>query len=376
MRPFTLHTGSLRGNTASLLVFATIFAVFEIAYITRWSSSIKFLKRNQDFRNDTGITQSFLNRDRNAYDVTKLEPSPTPSPDANSKLLGKVISLTLRNNTDTDFTSAPLMLLFSSWSHSRDKAPVHAAVFRLWSAWPHITNAVVTTDPVVKRHAKRAGWHVEPITHVHRDCHGPPVLAPMFTQIMFKYDAHYYGFSNSDILFGNGLEETLNFLYEHDAWRTKPLLIVGRRYNVDFLNSTNVNLETPKDVEELTERGTLVLRSTDYFFTNRHFPWNKVPEVSIGRPYVVRAIIGFALKRKIAVIEATKTIEAVHLTTKDGIFASWHKTGVKCNEKIMASIHWSVPTKIGHCECALLETFKEHGEMKVRHRKANKQICS
>ncbi|XP_045164919.2 uncharacterized protein LOC123528912 [Mercenaria mercenaria] len=278
---------------------------------------------------------------------------------------------------ETDFTTKPLMVLFSSWVSSSEKAKVHSILRRLWNAWPSIKPVVLTKDSVVQKECRNAGWGVQTVTDSDSRCYGPPVLSTMFTDVFKRHDAYFYGYSNADIIFGDGLEKTMSFLYNYfSPWKTKPVLVVGRRHNVNFVKYANFTLNTPHDVDQLTKMGTLVIRSTDYFFTNRHFPWGKAPKVTIGRPFVVRAIIGWALQRGYYVIDATNTIQSVHLTTQDGVFASWHKKGVMCNQRVLGALRWSIPVSIGHCECARLETFKgKNNTIKLRHRPPNRKLC-
>lgn len=280
---------------------------------------------------------------------------------------------------DTDFSTKPLMVLFTSWEYSQEKEHVHETLRKTWSFWPSLFKPLVMTrDKLVQQQAKEAGWLFQTVTEVDKMCHGPPILSTMFKDVIKKHDAFFYGYSNSDIIFGDGLEKTMKYLYYYfSTWKTRPVLIVGRRYNIDFVKHSNTSLDSPKDVSAITKTGKLVIRSTDYFFSNRHFPWGMAPKVTIGKVWVVRAIIGWALKKGYAVIDATRTIEAVHLTTQDGVFASWHKDGAMCNERVLASLHWTIPTSIGHCECARLETFHAaNGEIRIRHRPPSRLICS
>lgn len=285
--------------------------------------------------------------------------------------LDKIIS------EETDFTKKPLMMLFSSWVSSPEKARVQGVVRRLWNAFSSVKPVVLTTDEQVQKECTLAGWHAQNVSSVDAGCHGPPVLAKMFTDVVKKHQAYFYGFSNADIIFGDGLEKTVKFLYYHfNHWKTKPVLVVGRRHNVDFIKHANFTLDRPADVKRMAEEGTLVMRSTDYFFSNKLFPWIRAPQVSIGRPFVVRAIIGWALQRGFDVIDATKTIESVHLTTEDGIFASWHKNGTMCNQRVLLAQRWKIPLPYGHCECARLETYKGvNGTIQMRHRPMSRRIC-
>lgn len=279
---------------------------------------------------------------------------------------------------ESDFMEKPLMVLFSSWIHSVEKYRVHSILRQNWKSWTSIKPMVFTKDPKVRAECRKNGWLTRGISVVDRTCLGPPVLSAMFTDLYKTHDAYFYGYSNADIAFGDGLRETMEFLFYHFVpWKSKPILVVGRRYNVNFMKYQNESWNTPSDVKKMVKHGKLVIRSTDYFFTNKVFPWGQAPKVSIGRPFVVRAIIGWAIRRGYIVIDATRTIEAVHLTTHDGVFASWHVKGVRCNQHVLAAAHWTIPTGLGHCECAKLETFRgNNGKIQMRHRPRSKTICA
>lgn len=280
---------------------------------------------------------------------------------------------------DTDFKLKPLMLLFTSWEYTEEKEPVHEMLRKTWLFWPGLFKPMVMTrDKLVQQQARKAGWMYQTLTAMDKECHGPPILSTMFTDLYKRHDAFFYGYSNADIIFGDGLEHTMKYLYYYyPAWKTRPVLVIGRRHNIDFMKYTNVQFNSPENISAITNQGQLVIRSTDYFFTNRRFPWGLAPKVSIGKVWVVRAIIGWALKQGYVVIDATRTIQALHLTTHDGVFASWYKKGAMCNERVLAALNWSVPTSSGHCECARLETyFTRTGQIKIRHRPPNKKICT
>ena len=270
-----------------------------------------------------------------------------------------------------------LIVLFTSWGYSEEKLSVHKTLLKLWASWSYssVQPLVLTNDVNVSRMAVAANWGVLPVTKRLSSCKGPPILRNLFFDTMEKYDALFYGYANADIIFGNGLVQTLKFLRNKYIWSKTPLLIVGRRYNYDFLH-TRDNITNPNQMHALMRRGKLVIRSTDYFFTNVNFPWNKVPMVSIGRPFVVRAVIGFAIKNHYTIIDATRTIESVHLTTADGIFASWNKPGVNCNKHLLIKGHHKLPLGAGHCECAKMETVHDkNGHIRLRSRPPSRHLC-
>ena len=278
---------------------------------------------------------------------------------------------------DSGHWNKTLIVLFTSWGYSEEKLDVHKTLLRLWASWSYssVQPLVLTNDVNVSRMAVAANWSVLPVTKRINSCKGPPVLRDLFFDTMEKYDALFYGFANADIIFGNGLVQTLKFLRNKYSWSKKPLLIVGRRYNYDFKHSRD-NITDPNQIQRLMRRGKLVIRSTDYFFTNAEFPWKQVPMVSIGRPFVVRAVIGFAIKNHYTIVDATRTIESVHLTTEDGIFASWNKPGVNCNKNLLIKGHHKLPLGAGHCECAKVETvYNRKGNILLRSRPPSRKLC-
>ncbi|KAL4226996.1 hypothetical protein ACF0H5_014972 [Mactra antiquata] len=330
------------------------------------------------FENDDSAILNIPNLNQSHHESAPNSMKNASSNRAASKSKFSHMNLKEQIMNETDFKRKPLMILFSSWVFSKEKMLVHAVLRRNWKSWASIKPAVLTRDHIVRNDCRRQGWMVRGLSDVDRACYGPPVLSSMFTDLFKNNDAYFYGYSNADIVYGDGLEETLKFIFYHfSPWKTKPILIVGRRYNVNFVKYKNESWRTPADIARMAKYGQLVIRSTDYFFTNKHFPWGKAPGVSIGRPYVVRAIIAWALRSGFHVIDATRTIESVHMTTQDGVYASWHTKGVTCNQRILAALKWSIPTYIGHCECARMETFRdEEGSIQIRRRPPSKKICS
>ena len=274
-------------------------------------------------------------------------------------------------------TSSTLLLLFTSWAYSAEKLKVHETLLKLWSSWSFssVRPLIMTNDDKAREMALASNWSALPITKKILACRGPPVLLNMFVDTMVKFDAFFYGYANADIVFGNGLVQTLKYLRRINHWEEKPLLVVGRRYNFDFSQS-HIHLHNSTQVKGMLKNGRLVIRSTDYFFTNKAFPWKHIPMVSIGRPFVVRAVIAYAIKHHIDIIDATRTIESVHLTTEDGIYASWYKPGKNCNKNLLVKQRQRLPLGVGHCECARLETVRDKkGFLRLRSRRPSRTLC-
>lgn len=59
----------------------------------------------------------------------------------------------------------------------------------------------------------------------------------------------------------------------------------------------------------------------DFFFFGGEYPWNKIPDVVMGRPGYDNYIVFMAIECNMTVIDATKTLLAFHQTGLDGDFA-------------------------------------------------------
>ena len=322
----------------------------------------KTFKANAQYDFDTSIKKS---AEENNHKTPKdsLETVDDVGPDAK------------KDKTSSEPT---LLVLFSSWGYSKEKRNVHQTLLRLWASWSiSLVNPLVfTKDSKVREMAIVAKWHVLPVGEINDNCKGPPVLRGLFTDTMRIYDTLFYGYANSDIIFGNGLIRTLRFLQKIYRSSKRPVLIIGRRYNYDFI-SNHVHLKDPSEVGGLATNGILVNQSTDYYITNVEFPWKELPMVSVGRLFVARAVVTYAIKHKYDVIDATKTIESVHLTTSDGNYASHSTPGRFCNyfalkeSKLRPSY-----LRFGHCECAKLETsFNRDGEIELISRDPSVELC-
>jgi len=102
-------------------------------------------------------------------------------------------------------------------------------------------------------------------------------------------------------------------------------LVIGRRTNVEY---NNQRLYHSSDVTEIAKQnGTLhVIKGIDYFFIARNaFPWHRIPDLVIARNGYDNFLVATAIKNNISVIDATKTLLAVHQTDVDGNSAGSNK---------------------------------------------------
>ena len=102
-------------------------------------------------------------------------------------------------------------------------------------------------------------------------------------------------------------------------------LVIGRRTNVLLHNLRNdTRLYLPDDVTDAArQRGQLFsVNAEDYFFIAfNDFPWHRVVDVVIGRPAYDNYLVGLAIRQNVTVVDATRTLLALHQTGSDGNLA-------------------------------------------------------
>ena len=313
--------------------------------------------------------QRLLSRQkRNAFDLEIVQSDP------------KIHHIVKRSDRPKDAQNIS-MLLFSSWTRrggTVSKGRVYRNIIRNWNTFqPAIQPLVFTSDHDVFEEAVKNQWQALP-EKSNRKCAGPPLMPHMYVDAKKHVnDAFIYGFSNADILFSDNLLTTIKFIETSEDLKNKSFMIIGRRTNFDFhLHPAEFISKT--DINKLVSEREQVQKSSDYFFTNADFPWDKVAPLSIGRPAFCRWVMSYAHKIGAIVIDATITISALHLTTEDGNRSSWHLTGngVHCNEDVIESFPEKVILGLGWVECATYETyFDEKSEVQLRTRKVQDPEC-
>ena len=104
-------------------------------------------------------------------------------------------------------------------------------------------------------------------------------------------------------------------------------LIIGRRTNVVW--HSNESLYLPDDVTlTAKKKGTLfIVNAVDYFFIARNaFPWHRFPDLVIARNAYDSLLVMTAIQNNVSVIDATKTLLALHQTDVEGNFAGGNRT--------------------------------------------------
>jgi len=100
-------------------------------------------------------------------------------------------------------------------------------------------------------------------------------------------------------------------------------MVIGQRTNVllDKLRRNDTLFYQPDDVTAAARQlGKLFMTcAEDYFFIAfNDFPWHHVADVVIGRPAYDNYMVGLAIQQNVSVVDATKTLLALHQTGSDG----------------------------------------------------------
>ena len=251
----------------------------------------------------------------------------------------------------------PLITLFTTWAEERDRYPLHNLTVRNWqSLRPYVIPVVFTNEYRVAEECKTKGWDVLPIRI--SAIGGIPVLKFMFLDAMSNYNTPIYGFANSDILFTDSLIETLAWI-NVSVDLNKPILIIGKRTNVNYVEKKEA--ETWKRLSIVARSRGKLFRglAEDYFITSRFYPWKDIPEVVIGRPAFDNWLVYHTRKQNYTVIDATRTILAVHQTTSAGNIEGQGRPNSSYNRNLLKNLYKDVDFYAGFVECANLSTKQE-----------------
>ncbi|ESO94054.1 hypothetical protein LOTGIDRAFT_153537 [Lottia gigantea] len=267
------------------------------------------------------------------------------------------------------------MILFTTWIDVAEKDIVHRNVFRTWRKWlPLIKPLFFYINASTGNRLKKEGWLVRPVPKTGCGDSNMPIMRDMFLDAVTNYKSVLYGYANGDITFDNGIQKAIDHLVESTVVQEKPVLILVRRTNVDFSNSPE--LDENSNITEMYNKGKAVMDgSSDGFFTNKLFPWEYVPNAVVGRIGIGMWLVSYARAMNVTVIDITKTVRAIHMTTKSGNLESNFKKNVRCNHVIYGQLN-IVPSSwgCGHILCAVMEVIvDEHGKT-VMIRKSPKNM--
>lgn len=247
-------------------------------------------------------------------------------------------------------STLPLLTLFTSWNDSPSKYHIHNITINNWlSLRPFVIPVLFTNETTLAEHCSSRGWEVLPISAAAAG--GIPVLKNMYIDVMDRYNTTFYAYANGDILFTERLIDTLISILGTSENFTNPALIVGQRTNVK--NLTLQEGRSWKSIREIASaRGKLFTGwAEDYFITPTSYPWHEMPEVVIGRRAYDNWLVYNGRKAEYNVIDATKTLLAVHQTDEAGNFEGHHHKDGDYNHNLLSKIYKRIKYNAGIIEC-------------------------
>ena len=234
--------------------------------------------------------------------------------------------------------TSPLAVMATTFSNRMDKLDVYINTIRNWAEFlPTIQPVLFTTfesGPVIEI-AKKYGWHVYPAPEVNR--YGFPVFKSMY---LFEYKqykgAYLFGTASGDMLFDDGLPETIKLMYKHKGTLGRGLMF-GIRFNYNMSSGcTTEPLWQIPTVYKLAHNSTLTqlfrpdyLDASDYHFVTAKYPFYRIKPVVMCRQGFDTYFIARTNTMGLLTLHATHSIGAVHQTDKDGNMAGIESTAHK-----------------------------------------------
>lgn len=250
----------------------------------------------------------------------------------------------------------PILTLVTSWKNQVDKYKMHLNTIKNWASLkPFIRPVLFTDDKELSDECRKYGWDVLPL--VRTAAGGVPILKHMMIKAVRSFNSTFYGFANSDILFTGSLITTLHGVLSSPTLDfTKPALVIGQRTNVDEVHiDTDASLNV---FEAITDsKGSLFKPfALDYFLTNKVFPWRDLPEVVIGRRAYDNWLLLYATENDYQLVDATRTLKAVHQTTSYGNFEGFNSPNSYYNLDLLYTLYGEINFVGGETSCARLYT--------------------
>ncbi len=259
--------------------------------------------------------------------------------------------------------SGSTLTLFTTLKDVRVRRKIHNTMLRNWASLaPALLPVLFVTprdDPTWSRRAEELGWKVE---EAPRLSDGVPVLKDMFQVAAHKYPSTYIGFANADNIFGSSLITTLDGLTEHhsDLVHQRKSLIVGRRRNVNetFLREGDFSAEF---VDKIAPKMELHHASAqDYFILSQNsgFCWENVPDFVVGRIAYDNWLVVKAQHWNLSLIDATNTINDVHLVGIEGVASGFRLHSGKSKNLNKDQISKRFNYKAGKVTCSTWNSKK------------------
>lgn len=265
--------------------------------------------------------------------------------------------------TKIDGNSKQLLVLFTTFTTKSEKYICRNNTLNNWNSFgTGVKPVFFSDDQHLYKGIKEKGWDVIPPT---KTAIGVPILKYMYLKVMKKYSAHFYAYVNGDILFTQNLNDTLQFILNSNVNHSEPMLIVGQRTNVKEVTAEQAS--TFENITKASKKGKLFTTwGADYFITNDVYPWKDCPEVVIGRRAYDNWLILNARKRNHTTIDATKTLLALHQTTKSGNKEGHTHLNGNFNAKLLSKLYKRINYAAGLTSCTSYITTRNETSKEVQ----------
>ncbi|XP_063443069.1 uncharacterized protein LOC134723385 [Mytilus trossulus] len=268
--------------------------------------------------------------------------------------------------------SSPLLILFTTWTATKDKYLCHNNTVKNWKYLsPFVTPVLFSDEELVRDEAESKGWRVLPVRN---SSIGLPILKYMYMEIQKSFSSPFIAYSNSDLLFTDSIIKTLNVISQSNLSKNNELLLTGRRTNV--VNVTSIEASSAKNILKASKRGELYDGDAlDYFITTSGYPWKDAPDLVVGRPGFDNWIVANARLMNFSVIDTTETIIAVHQTTEAGNKEAHQQHNVSYNIELQKKFNERLRYNLGVTSCMKYKTvYSKNGFVKLVEQAIN-QSC-
>ncbi|KAK2148468.1 hypothetical protein LSH36_496g01027 [Paralvinella palmiformis] len=277
------------------------------------------------------------------------------------KVSQKLLGMKYRTN-GTRPTS--LLTMFTTMKDIALREQIHANTLLNWAAlspWlvPILFASNSLTEERWSNAASGLGWTTVRTNYAIGEV---PILKRMFKSVEERgYDTPFIGYANADVLFDDELIKTLlGVLESYDDVGERMILLTGRR--------KNINAHLLKDAACLSCLRNFAFKARlyqpdaeDYFiFSRAGFPWDNVPEFVVGAPGYDNWLVAKALQWDVAVIDGSRTINAIHQIGAEGV-----KSGRDFNRDPQANLRLvssNFNYEMGWTSCATQKTIYSYRE--------------
>lgn len=270
------------------------------------------------------------------------------------------------------------LTIFTSFDYIESKFIANQNALKNWKAIKGVKNFVLFTNcSRARKLGESLNYVVLPVMDA--AIGGVPVLKTLYLTVLALYPTTYVMFSNADIMYEINLMKTIRFVnsfVQDEGLASKPVLIVGKRTNLDIDSGKNESWKSL--IKKSVTMGTKFnADAQDYFIVDRKFPWKKFPKFVIGRVGYDNWIVAFSRYKNFTVVDATDSILAVHQTINGANFEGFSHNHYSYNRDIIADSLPSYQYALwGRTECCYLATGLDScGRLFVKNRSLVPPYC-